>query len=177
MKETGNVDMESNKEVKENAERNVRTDKNVIRNVSENCKNASLERILKNEKINVKYNFENDLKLLWKGNMHKIVLGQIIVDSIRNKLDPLTVAFLGNIDILLINETKIDFKFPECLFYLNGYKVPCRHDRDTNGGGILVYARDDISSRIIDCENLPRSFEGLVIELSFNLKLLLLICS
>ena len=41
---------------------------------------------------------------------------------------------------------------------------------------ILVYIRDDIRSRIIECENLPNSFEGLVIELSFNLKKWLLIC-
>ena len=32
-------------------------------------------------------------------------------------------------------------------------------------------------SRIIECENLPSLFEGLVIELSFNLKKWLLICS
>ena len=34
--------------------------------------------------------------------------------------------------------------------------------------GILVYVRYDIRSRIIECENLPSSFEGLVIELSFS---------
>ena len=32
-------------------------------------------------------------------------------------------------------------------------------------GGILVYVRDDIRSRITECEN---SFEGLVIDLSFS---------
>ena len=41
----------------------------------------------------------------------------------------------------------------------------------------MVYIRDDIRSRIIECENLPSSFEGLVIELSFNLKKWLLIYS
>ena len=79
-------------------------------------------------------------------------------------------AVSGNIDILLITETKIDSTFPVNQFYLNGYNVPYRNDRNTNGGGILVYIRDDIRSRIIECENLPSSFEGLVIELSFNLK-------
>ena len=86
-------------------------------------------------------------------------------------------AVSGNIDILLITETKIDSTFPVNQFYLNGYNVPYRNDRNTNGGGILVYIRDDIRSRIIECENLPSSFEGLVIELSFNLKKWLLICS
>ena len=41
----------------------------------------------------------------------------------------------------------------------------------------MFYIRDDIRSRIIESENLPSSFEGLVIELSFNLKKWLLICS
>ena len=86
-------------------------------------------------------------------------------------------AVSGNIDILLITETKIDSTFPVNQFYLNGYNIPYRNDRNTNGGGILVYICDDIRSRIIECENLPSSFEGLVIELSFNLKKWLLICS
>ena len=47
----------------------------------------------------------------------------------------------------------------------------------TNGDGILVFVRDDIRSRIVECENLPSSFEGLIRELSFNLKKGQLICS
>ena len=37
-----NLDMESNKQIRENAEKDVRTKENVIRNVSENCKNVLL---------------------------------------------------------------------------------------------------------------------------------------
>ena len=102
--------------------------------------------------------------------MRKIVVGKINFNSIRNKFDHLMVAVSGNINVLLITETKIDSTFPVNQFYLNGYNVPYRNDRNTSGGGILVYIRDDIRSRIIECENLPSSFEGLVIELSFNLK-------
>ena len=110
-------------------------------------------------------------------NMHKIVVGQININSIRNKFDHLMAAVSGNIDILMITETKIDSTFPVNQFYLNGYNVLYRNDRNTNDGGILVYIRDDIRSRIIESENLPSSFAGLVIELSFNLKKWLLICS
>ena len=109
--------------------------------------------------------------------MHKIVAWQININSVQNKFDHLMAAVSGNIDILLINETKIDSTFPVNQFYFNGYNVPYRNDRNTNGGGILVYIRDDIGSPIIGCENLPSSFEGLVIELSFNLKKWLLIYS
>ena len=37
-----NLDMESNKQIRENAEKDVRTKENVIPNVSENCKNVPL---------------------------------------------------------------------------------------------------------------------------------------
>ena len=84
--------------------------------------------------------------------MHKILVGQININSIRNKFDPLTAAVTETIDVLLI--TEINFStFPENQFYLNAYNVPYRHDRNTNAGGILVYVRDDIRSRIIGCEN------------------------
>ena len=98
--------------------------------------------------------------------MHKIVVGQINTNSIRNKFDHLIAAVSGNIDILLIAETKIDSTFHVNKFYLNGYNVPYRNDHNNNGGGILVYICDDIRSRIIEYENLPSSFEGLVIELA-----------
>lgn len=55
-------DMESNRQMKENARKNARTEINLIRNVSKNSKNVSLEKISKIKKINFKYNFENDLK-------------------------------------------------------------------------------------------------------------------
>ena len=49
--------------------------KKITRNISINCKNATLEKILENEKINFALNFENDLKCLRKKNMHKNVVG------------------------------------------------------------------------------------------------------
>ena len=164
----------SNKQIRESTEKDVRRKEKNIRNVSENCKNAPFKKISENDKTNFKCNFENDLKILRKKNMHKIVVGQININSIRNKFDHLMAAVSGNIDILLIIETKIDSTFPLNQFYLNGYDVTCKNDHNTNGDGILVaylVAFGGIfRSRIIECENLLSSFEGLVIELSFNLK-------
>ena len=40
--------------------------------------------------------------------MHKIVVGKININSIRNKFDPLMAFVVGNFNILLITETKID---------------------------------------------------------------------
>ena len=49
--------------------------KKITRNISINCKNATLEKILENEKISFKRYLENDLKCSRKQNMHKIVVG------------------------------------------------------------------------------------------------------
>ena len=103
-----NIDTESNKQIGENTEKDVRTKEKGIRNVSENCTNAPLKKICKGDKINIKCNFENDLKFLRKKNMHKIVVGKININSIRNKFDPLMAFVAGNFNILLITETKID---------------------------------------------------------------------
>ena len=160
MKEITNKNVDSNNQITESNEKDIRRKEKIIRNVSEKCKNASFEKISENDKTNFKSNFENDLKSLRGKNILKIVVGQIKIYSIRNKFDHFMAAVLGNIDILLITETKIDSTFPVNQFYFNGYNVPYRNDRNTNGGGILVYIRDDIRSRIIECENLPSSFEG-----------------
>ena len=47
-----NVDMESDKQIRENAEKDIRTNEQVIRKSSENWKNAPLEKILENDKTN-----------------------------------------------------------------------------------------------------------------------------
>ena len=50
--------MESDKQIRENAEKDIRTNEKVIRKASKNCKNAPLEKISENDK--------NDLKFLRK---------------------------------------------------------------------------------------------------------------
>ena len=44
----------------------------------------------------------------------------------------------GNIDILMISESKLDASFPTSQLYINGYTSPYRLDRIGKGGGILV---------------------------------------
>ena len=50
--------------------------------VLKTAKNAPFEKISENDRTNFKCNFENDLKNLRKKNMHKIVMGQININSI-----------------------------------------------------------------------------------------------
>ena len=49
----------------------------------------------------------------------------------------------------MISETKLDETFPEGQFLMDGFTPPYRMDRNTNGGGIALYIREDIPSRQI----------------------------
>ena len=59
------------------------------------------------------------------------------ISSIRNKFELLKEQMKGNIDILMISETKIDNTFPHSQFLIDGLSRPCRLDRDLIGVGIF----------------------------------------
>ena len=52
----------------------------------------------------------------------------------------------------LISETKIYSSFPLAQFHLEGYATPYRSDRNANGGGILLYTREDIPSKLLNTD-------------------------
>ena len=45
----------------------------------------------------------------------------------------------------MVSETKLDESFASGQFLLDGYSVPFGSDGNGNGGGILLYIREDIS--------------------------------
>ena len=74
------------------------------------------------------------------------------INSLRNKSGLLKDQIKGNIDILMISDIKIDDTFPHSQFFIEGFSTPYRLDRDSNGGGILLYVREDIPSNLIPIE-------------------------
>ena len=74
----------------------------------------------------------------------------------------------------MISETKIDASFPIGQFLLKGYSTPVRLDRNTHGGGILLYIREDIPSKLLLVEE--NLIEGFFVNLR-NKKEWLLSCS
>ena len=44
----------------------------------------------------------------------------------------------------MISETKLDETFPAAQFSLQGFCDPYRFDCNCNGGGIMLYIREDI---------------------------------
>ena len=76
MKEITNKNVDSNKQIRESTEKDVRRKEKIIRNVSENCKNAPFEKISENDETNFKLNCENDLKFLRKKICVKLLWGK-----------------------------------------------------------------------------------------------------
>ena len=78
------------------------------------------------------------------------------------------------IDILMITKTKLDKNFPIEQFFINGFSSPFRHDLDRNGGGILLYIREDIPSKLLTIEHIIEAF---FIEINLRKKRWLISCS
>ena len=97
--------------------------------------------------------------------MNKIIVGQLNINSIRNKFDFLAQQVKGNIDILMISETKLDESFPVDQFLIDGYSVPFRFDRNGNYGGILLYIKEDISSKLL---SIYQDIEGFSVEINLR---------
>ena len=74
----------------------------------------------------------------------------------------------GNIDILVISETKFDESFPVGRFTISGFATPFRRDRNEFRGRIMLFVREDIPAKQISNDTL--NIEGLFIELIFRAK-------
>lgn len=66
------------------------------------------------------------------------MIGQININSIRNKFDMLQQYFHNNLD---------------AQFEITGFTSPDRIDRNKFGGGLPLYVREDITSKIVIAPN------------------------
>ena len=83
----------------------------------------------------------------------KLILSHVNVNSIRNKFDSLVYMLDKNVDIFLISETKLDDSSPSAQFKIEGFTTPYRYDRNDKGGVLLLYIREDIPSRLLQCKS------------------------
>ena len=117
----------------------------------------------------------NTLKSLRKDNLNKLISAHLNINSIRNKFELLSEQIKGNVDVLMISETKIDDSFPVGQFLIEGFCTPYRLDRNSKGGGILLYVREDIPSNLITVDISP--IESFYVELNLRNNKWLINCS
>ena len=76
---------------------------------------------------------------------------------------------------MVLVETKLDDTYPTSQFFMGGYSIPFRRDRNRYDGGILIYVLEDIPCKILHHHNLPEDIEGIFLELNFRKSKLLLL--
>ena len=112
--------------------------------------------------------FGEKLKSFRIANLNRIIIAQININSIRNKSDALISSIRGNVDKIMISETKIDDSFRTWQFLIDSYTALYRLDRNNVGGGILVYVREDRPSKLISVNFQSR--EGFFLEINLRKK-------
>ena len=93
------------------------------------------------------------MKNLRLKNVNKTIKGQVNVNYILSKFNQLKELVLKDVDILVIYETKLDEIFPSSQFHMNGFSLPYRLDRNCNGGGVMIFVREDIPSKLLTKHN------------------------
>ena len=117
---------------------------------------------------NASLNSLSELSELRRRSVNRVLIGNLNINSIRNKFDQLKDTVLKYIDILILTETKLDETFLTSQFLMDGFSKPYRFDRNKYGGGVTIYIRDTIPSKILEKHSCPNNIECLFIELNFR---------
>ena len=115
------------------------------------------------------------MKSIRRKNINKLVLAHININSLRNQFELLVDQVKGDIDVLMIPETKIDDSFSLGNFLIGDFSKPYRLNRDSLGGGIWLYVREDIPSNLLEVETKP--IEGFYVEINLHNDKWLINCS
>ena len=108
------------------------------------------------------------LKKVKLNNVNRLVIRNININSLRNKYEYLKTQIKGNIDILVITESKLDKSFPTQQFAIEGYSLPYRFDRNINGGGVVIYIREDIPCKELTTHPFSSDIEGIFLEVNLR---------
>ena len=104
-----------------------------------------------------------------------LIIGHLNINALSNKFDALSLMIKDHLDILVIGETKLDNTFPENQFLISGYKKPYRLDRNRHGGGVMIYVREDIPSKILTKHKFSKNVEAIFVEINLRKSKLLLV--
>ena len=112
--------------------------------------------------------FTSSLKSVRAKNINRIIFSHININSIRNKFELLANAVTGNVDVLLISETKIDSSFTNAQFTIKGFTPTYRLDRNQYGGGLIFYIKDNIPCKRLTPKSVDIEIEAIFLEANFQ---------
>lgn len=71
-------------------------------------------------------------------------------------------------DIFLISESKIDHTFTNASLSIDGYQTPYRKDRNSQGGGLVLYVSNQLICKKLDMVDLPDDVEIICVEVNLR---------
>ena len=110
----------------------------------------------------------SSLKSLRLKNMNRVIIAHLNINSINQKFDQLSFLVRDYVDILVVGETKLDDSFPLSQFHIDGFSQPYRRDRNINGGGVMIFVREELPSKQLCVHTLPNDIEALIIEINLR---------
>ena len=97
-------------------------------------------------------------------NAGNLIFSYLNINSTRNKFENLCKLVTGNVDILCIAETKLDSSFPR----RPGFHKPLRMDVSSRRGGLLVYIRSSLPSKMLTKSKLLSYIQIIPFELNLR---------
>ena len=95
------------------------------------------------------------------------------INLLRNKFELLVDQVKENIAVLMTSETKINESFPFGNFLIGGFSKRYRLDRNSLGGGIFLYVREEIPINLIE----TKPIEGFCVGINLRNDKWLMNCS
>ena len=96
-----------------------------------------------------KYDLSGLIKLR-KENPNNPNIAYLNINSLRKKILR-AICLKSSIDILCVDETKLDASYQNAQFHIEGYQFPpFRRDRNKHGGGKMVFVRNDIIAKRLE---------------------------
>ena len=100
-------------------------------------------------------------------NLNRLVKGHLNINSLPRTLTQLKLIINNKVDMLVITETKSDSSFADSLFIIDGFRQPCRRDRNKHGGDVMILFKEDILSKLPSEHTFPDDTEGMFIEINW----------
>ena len=106
-----------------------------------------------------------NLKISSLRNLNEIIVGQLNIDSIRNRFDFPASPGKENIDMHMVLKTKFVKSLPVRQFLMNGYSASFRFEMMMEMGEVL-HIRQDIPPKLLSMnQDINRDIEGFFIEI------------
>ena len=83
-------------------------------------------------------------------NPDKTIIRNLNINLFPKKFEQVKDIVMQYIGILVLTEIKLDDTFTTAQVLGNGFSEPCIFDRNSNGGGVMIYIREDISGKLLD---------------------------